>query len=152
MKFEDILEFVDENKAEYLKRELAENRMTERQIEGAAFQLWLDSLQEGDEVAIESRSYGIKYDIYKVNRITPSRIIKVGSWTFDKSGRQRGDTTWGRGVYIGPITENVKKHIRRRKILHELKTAKFDDLHLKHLEQIYIALMNGSGESNGSKE
>lgn len=49
-------------------------------------QEWLDSLHVGDEVVVTNR---YRTYVAKIDRITPTRQIKVGGITFDSKGRER---------------------------------------------------------------
>lgn len=83
---------------------------------------WLDNLQVGDTVCVESiSSWGsaIYYGIYEIKGITPTRRFKVGFKdspqvvdVYLSTGYGYGDT---RG-HIKPITEEVLKHIEVSKI------------------------------------
>lgn len=100
-------------------------------------QEWLDSLKEGDMVALRIFTYSnFKYRIAKITRITPTRIIKVDGYEFNKNGKQRGRSTWGYNIYLEPITQDILDEVEKEKLFRRLNNIKFQELSLDKLRKI----------------
>jgi hypothetical protein len=83
---------------------------------------FIDSLKVGDLVAVRTYHYGaIAYSLLKVEEITSragKRTITVGGQKYDDVGnekRERGDRMSGSSRSIGPITDEVRASIKRRR-------------------------------------
>lgn len=101
-------------------------------------QEWLDSLKEGDKVALKSFYHSsFNYDIKEITKITPTRIIKVGGYEFNSDGRQRGRASaWGRSIYLEPVKQDVLDMVERNKLCTKVKNTKFETLTLDQLRKI----------------
>jgi len=111
----------------------------EREREKAEYQLWLNSLNVGDKVALES--YGgwarseAGYKIVEISRITPTRRIMAGGYTFTKDGKPYGKSYSGsRSSKLKPVTQEVHDAIKRKKLIYELHKVRIDSLTLDQLE------------------
>ena len=83
---------------------------------------FIDSLKVGDLVAVRSYHYGaIAYNLLKVGEITAragKRTVTVAGQKYDDVGnekRERGDRMSGTSRSIGPITDEVRASIKRRR-------------------------------------
>ena len=93
---------------------------------------WLDTLKVGDEVLVTSR-YSI--EIKKIDKITPTNQIKIGSMTF-KNGRNKGTDVYHWGYEISPVTQKVRDHIRKLELAKKIGMVVFSELSLGKLESI----------------
>lgn len=103
-------------------------------------QEWLDSLKEGDKVAIRSYGLGGGFSIRTITRITPKRIIKVGTYEYNSKGEQRGLERWDRGSDILPITQEILDYLEKTKLVREISNTKFSELSLEKLRGIAEAI------------
>lgn len=102
-------------------------------------QEWVDSLKEGDSVAIDVGGYRTTdYRITKIIKITPTRIIKTESGhTFKSDGRERGKTSsWDRATHLEPVTPKIEEMVEMEELLSQIRNAKFDELPLDTLRKI----------------
>jgi hypothetical protein len=100
-------------------------------------QEWLDSLKEGDKVALRHNGYSTdSYLIREITRITPKRIIKVGNIEYNNKGQQRGRGTWDRGVDIVPITQDILNRIEKSRLVSEISDINFKTVPLEKLRKI----------------
>ena len=83
---------------------------------------FIDSLKVGDIVAVRIYSYGASaYSLLKVEEITAragKRTVVVGSQKYDEEGGQKGERgarMSGSSRSIGPITDEVRASIKRRR-------------------------------------
>jgi hypothetical protein len=74
---------------------------------------FLKKLKAGDLVAVSGRSFTA---IRKVEKITPSGLIKVNGVLFDKNGCKRGCDTWSRTYLIEATPELIEKTRRSNAI------------------------------------
>lgn len=93
---------------------------------------WLKSLKAGDEVAVSDR-WG--YQIKKIDKVTPTGQIKIGTDTF-KNGWKHGKTTWDYSLSLEPVTQEIRNGIKRKALVNILNNSKFDKYTLEQLEQI----------------
>jgi hypothetical protein len=109
-------------------------------------QKWLDSLVEGDEVAIETGAYGFReYAIVKIDRITPTRIFKIYNTSFDKNGEERGNRDrWTATKSIEPVTEKILNSIQRKNLLRQVNEIDFSKLTIEQLESIVETVKKGN--------
>lgn len=91
---------------------------------------WLASLKEGDQVFV-SGNYG--ESIKKIDRITPTRLMKIGNVRF-KDGSQIGDSCWKYSIY--PVTQEVVNKMHKRDLVFKLKRIRYEDISLEILEKI----------------
>jgi hypothetical protein len=100
-------------------------------------QEWLDSLVQGDKVALRYNGWGSDgYSIREITRITPKRIIKVGVLEYNSNGKQRGLGTWDRGADLLQITQEILNHIEKSRLVKEISNTKFSELSLEKLREI----------------
>ena len=83
---------------------------------------FIDSLKVGDLVAVRTYHYGaIAYSLLKVEEIAAragKRTVVVGGQKYDEVGnekRERGAMSSGTSRSIGPITDEVRASIKRRR-------------------------------------
>jgi hypothetical protein len=83
---------------------------------------FIDSLKVGDLVAVRTYSYGAMcYNLLKVEEVTSragKRTVVVNGVKYDEVGnekRERGDRMGGTSRSIGPITDEVRASIKRRR-------------------------------------
>lgn len=83
---------------------------------------FIDSLKVGDLVAVRIYSYGaIAYNLLKVEEIAAragKRTVTIGGQKYDEEGnqkRERGAMSSGTSRSIGPITDEVRASIKRRR-------------------------------------
>ncbi len=83
---------------------------------------FIESLKVGDLVAVCTYSYGaICYNLLKVEEITTragKRTVVVNGMKYDDVGnekRDRGDRMSGTNRSIGPITDEVRASVKRRR-------------------------------------
>lgn len=112
-------------------------------------QEWLDSLKEGDEVALKTYTgWGRaepNYKVTKVIKITPTRRIKVeayGNLQFDSKGRPFGSSM--RDVKLMPYGQEVKNAIRKNNLIYILDQIKMNDLPLDKIERIAAIIKEDS--------
>jgi len=102
-------------------------------------QEWLDSLKEGDKVAVDVGSYrSTFYKISNVVKITPTRMIKTSCGrTYNNDGRERGkSSTWDKTTFLQPVTAEIEETVERYTLLHRIKETKFNDLSTEVLREI----------------
>jgi hypothetical protein len=101
-------------------------------------QQWLNSLQIGDEVAVDyGRNYG--YKIGKITRITPTRRFTVEGkgCTFGNDGVEMGRRdVWGGRSRMRQVTDQIREDIARSDALFHLRDFKFDRLSTQQLHDI----------------
>jgi hypothetical protein len=95
------------------------------------YENWLASLQVGDEVCWYSRWHG--YRIAKIERITPTRQIKIGPYTF-KNGTC--GTDWQSRYRLEPVTDKVREAIRYGELSGKVNGFKFTNCTLEQLERV----------------
>jgi hypothetical protein len=102
-------------------------------------QEWVDSLKEGDEVAVDIGSFSFpSVVILTVEKITPSRIIKTSNgYTFNKHGEERGNNdAWSSKKRLMPITDVILEKIERKNLTSIIENVKASDLSLETLRDI----------------
>ncbi len=96
---------------------------------------WLESLQVGDEVAIENHFYSqSKYVIVKILTITPKhRIIETErSSSHFKKGNSGG--SWGEKII--PVTEEIREAVFRIESCAKLKGLRCEKLSTEKIKRI----------------
>ena len=98
-------------------------------------QQWLNGLKVGDSVAIPLGGWGRKdWAIKKIEKITPTRRMVIGSTTFDSSGREMGKKDgWSSRSNIYPVTNEVKETIARNNALYHINNLRFETLTTQQL-------------------
>lgn len=117
-------------------------------------QEWLESLKEGDVVAIRKGSFGYGYYVlHKIEKITKSRRFKLsgmGDTQFSNNGSEMGKKdTWSPRLSMEPVTQKILDEIRRKKILEEINRVDFKSMPLEMLEEVYSAIKK-DGEAGES--
>lgn len=111
-------------------------------------QEWLDSLKEGDKVALNlSRHGGRSYEITEITRVTPNRQFRLKSnptLLFKKGGDCHPDRFYY--YHVEPITEEIVQHINRKVYLSKAKSAILATLTTNQLKRIYD-IINEVGEA-----
>ena len=81
------------------------------------YQEWLDSLKVGDKVVIERRCSSSTYSIAQIEKITPTRRITVGGYTFRSNGRvfNGGGYSYS-STYLKKFTPDILKVIEMQNI------------------------------------
>ncbi|MEK5358191.1 hypothetical protein [Paenibacillus sp. FSL L8-0709] len=96
------------------------------------YQEWLDSLKVGNEVLISGKyGGGYLYFIGTIERITPTREIKIGALVF-KNGSE-GERSL---IKIEPVTQEVRENIKHKELSRFLIDYRFENLPLNALEEI----------------
>jgi hypothetical protein len=93
---------------------------------------WLDTLKVGDEVLVTGR---YTCEIRKIEKITPTRQIKIGAWTF-RNGWHSSSDRFGYGFRIEPVTQKMRDHIRKVELERKINKV-IGDLSLNKLESIF---------------
>lgn len=92
----------------------------------------MDSLKVGNESLISGKYGGRNlYFIGTIERITPTREIKIGALVF-KNGSE-GERSL---LKIEPVTQEVRDKIKHKELSRFLKDYKFETLPLNALEEI----------------
>lgn len=101
-------------------------------------QEWLKSLKEGDQVAYDNSRLGTKrYVITTVKKITPKGMIRTDDgYLFNSDGYYRSSDFWEAGLHLEPVTEEILDSIKRKKLIQEFETIKFNQLTNDQLEKI----------------
>lgn len=116
--------------------------MTEYWKEKQEYQKWLDSLKVGDVVVIEHWYYGTTYYIEKIRKITSTRRIVVGNYTFRSDGQVFGggySSTYLR-EYTPEIVEKIKQQNIQRNVKNKL--IEFSEKGFRLTDEQYIAFDN----------
>ena len=103
------------------------------------YQNWLNCLKVGDKVAYYRSHYGdVDYSIVKIEKITPTRQIKLdGYMTKFKNGEMIDTSAWKTSTNkIVPITDEVREYIERTRLSAFIKKVDFDKLGLQQLREI----------------
>lgn len=106
-------------------------------------QEWLDSLQVGDEVAMDVGSYGYrKYVKATITKITPKRRLSASNGkTFNPDGSEYGKgSSWSKPADLLPMTQDIAEHIERNTLLNLIENTKFDKCSLEQLRSIQAIL------------
>lgn len=109
------------------------------------YQNWLNGLKVGDKVAYYRSHYGdVSYSIEKIEKITPTRQIKLdGYMTKFKNGEMIDTSVWKTTTNkIVPITDEVREYIEKRRISAYLNKVDFDKLSLPQLREINKTIQN----------
>lgn len=113
-------------------------------------QEWLDSLQEGDEVAIPFKSTGVQcWHITTVSKITPTRRIRVdeGKREYSNKGEERRrDLGYSQ---IVPVMDHMREMMRRRRLVGFLSNTRFSDYTTECLEKL-VGLIAQEKEQNNN--
>lgn len=102
------------------------------------YQEWLDSLKVGDRVVIERKYMGSTYLIAKIEKITPTRRIVVGGYTFRSNG-----IIFGGGyssIYLKKFTPDILKVIEMQNIKRNVRITfhnLYDNIN-KYTDEQYI--------------
>ncbi len=102
---------------------------------------FLKNIKEGDTVIMTRRFFE---KICKVEKITPTGLIKVNGILFNKSGIQRGGDTWSKYYLHEATPERVKKikdNAIIRKAFDLMNTIK--NLTAEQAKQIIVILSQG---------
>lgn len=84
---------------------------------------WLKTLKVGDEVAIIHRgnAYG-PATITRVDSVTPTGRIRIGSFTYDSHGSLIGASAWNT-TYLSAVTASVRDELERFNLTAKLSRA-----------------------------
>jgi hypothetical protein len=101
-----------DNKTEQLNKDIEKARLLHE---------WLQRLNVGDQVAVESYSYGTaSYSIRKVDKVMPTKIV-VDSLVFHrKDGKQirdKGREMWGTGKELTPVTQYIIDQVAKDQLI-----------------------------------
>lgn len=90
-------------------------------------------MKAGDEatVFLGSRIRGI----YRVDKVTPTGLVKIGDVVFNKDGSRRGDNSW-LSESIAPTTQEHRDELIRRRRVSEIEKTDFNKLTLDELSRI----------------
>jgi hypothetical protein len=94
------------------------------------------TIKVGDELAFQC-GYGSGYwRIHKVEKITPTGLIKCGGYTLDHDLRVRGQ-----GRYSGPyrgklVTQEIRDAVKRQHYFQKVSLMKPENLTTSQLERI----------------
>ena len=106
------------------------------------YQKWLNSLKVGDVVVIEHWYFGTTYSIEKIQKITATRRIVVGNYTFRSDGKVFGSNYSSVRLreYTPEITEKIKQQNIQRNVKNKL--IEFSEKGFRLTDEQYIALDN----------
>lgn len=112
-------------------------------------QEWIQSLQPGEEVVVLKWGYrSSEHIISTVKKITATgRITTENGYTFLPSGEEYGKKRdpWSIAAKLEMPTQEIRDGIKRKAVLAQVRSAKFEELSLETLEKI---LKLASGESD----
>lgn len=103
------------------------------------YQNWLDGLKVGDKVALFYQQYGtVDYSIVKVEKITPTRQIKLDGYSIKfKNGDMIDTSTWKTTTRrIVPITDEIRGFLEKKKLVAFIQKAEMDKLNIQQLRDI----------------
>jgi hypothetical protein len=103
------------------------------------YQTWLNGLKVGDKVALLYRHYeDERYSIEKIEKITPTRQIKiVGYETKFKNGDMIDTSPWKTTTHrLVPITDEVKKFIEKKRLIAFIQKVELNKLDVQQLRKI----------------
>ena len=101
--------------------------------------MWLDSLKVGDNVVFYRSHYGtVDYSIVKIERITPTRQIKLEGYdTKFKNGEMIDTSVWQTTTKkIVPITDEVREFIEKERLVPFINKTELDKLSVQKLRDI----------------
>jgi hypothetical protein len=103
-----------------------------------------DKMTVGDEVTVfaGNRIQGI----YKIDKVTPTGIVKIGDASYNPDGWRRGDNSWNRES-IELTTQEHRDFIKKRKMIKFIDGTDFSEFTIDELSEI-ITVIN----SNRSKK
>lgn len=78
---------------------------------------WIKNLKEGDLVIVETR---LSSRIAKVEKITPSGLIKVNGVLYNKNGLMRGGDSWNIPI-LREATDEVVQQVRETQLIAKAK-------------------------------
>lgn len=107
---------------------------------------WLADVKVDEGIAIEFQQYSKSdYKIAKVKRITPTGMIVVGDYRFNPDGVYYTGGDWGNYFYLRQITDEIKTHILRKKIVNIISNNQMylKNIPLEQLQTIYNMLLSG---------
>lgn len=100
---------------------------------------WLDGLQIGDKVCVESSgTAGTFHDILIVEKITPTKQFRIRGSLYNSDGERREG--WSHYSII-PATDEVRQGIKDRNKRYRVKKTDFDSLQQDKINRIYDILM-----------
>ena len=104
---------------------------------------WLAELREGDTVIISHRFNTDRAEI--VSRVTPTGIIKVGSFAFKPNGWLRSSDTWDYTHLAEPTKDRIES-IQTQKLIAGCRSALTTDyvckrISLDMVKRIYAELL-----------
>ena len=101
---------------------------------------WLADLKAGDTVVILTGGYGSHPIKRVVDKVTPSGLIRVGHYTFNPEGRERG-SSYSRADLLPATQENLDR-ADRSSLVSQLSAVRWEakTLTLDTLRQI-VALL-----------
>ena len=70
----------------------------------------------GDEVAFQRRTYGPPWDIFKVERITPTGRMVAGPYTMNPNGRVRSRDDYLTPWEGQPVTARIRQELHQYKL------------------------------------
>ena len=93
----------------------------------------------GDEVTVftGNRIQGI----YKIDKVTPTGIIKIGNVSFNPDGWRRGDNSWNRES-IKLTTQEHRDFIKKRKMIKFIDGTDFGQFTSDELSEIITVINN----------
>jgi hypothetical protein len=98
-------------------------------------QMWLDSLNEGDYVAINYSSFGVNWVIKKIEKITPKRYITVDGNKYNSKGISTGESYHQKS--LEPVTQEIKDHVLKRRLINQIEKVDLKNMSLEKLQAIY---------------
>ena len=93
----------------------------------------------GDEVTVflGNRIQGI----YKIDKVTPTGIIKIGITSYNSDGWRRGDNSWNRES-IEATTQEHRDFIKKRKMIKFIDDTDFSEFTIDELSEIITVINN----------
>ena len=96
---------------------------------------WLNSLNVGDTVCYNTASFVRSYTLSKIKRITPKRrFILDNNKKFNDTGV--GNLDKWRQTQLEKLTEDIKKEIKTKKYITNIKNTNINNLQYEKLKKI----------------
>lgn len=93
----------------------------------------------GDEVTVFAGNQ--IQGIYRIDKVTPTGIIKIGNASYNPDGWRRGDNSWNLES-IEPTTQEHRDFIKKRKMINFIDGTDFSGFTIDELSAIITVIKN----------
>ena len=107
-----------------------------------------NTLKVGDELAFHFRAGSgcSRWEIRKIDKITPTGRIKIGGFELNPDLTVRGERGWNSPYCAEPVTDVIRKAVKRQNNISLLSQTKFGSLSDDQLNRIVAIRMEDPAE------